>query len=244
MLKSILQKIGLSGKEADFYLLISKHKEITAGEISKISEESRTHIYDTLNKLLEKSLVTYVIKNNVKYFKAVNPQKLLDYLKEKQAKIKEEEKEVLKIIPKLKKLQTDFKKEIDNVEIYEGKEGIKTVMNDIIREGKNFITWGATTKVREYLPEFFIQKYLNERKRKKIVAKQLFTDLDGVLKSPFSINKKLPKEFASPTTTLVYGDKVSIWLWAEVPKVILIENKSLVKSYKKYFELLWKGAKK
>ena len=110
--------------------------------------------------------------------------------------------------------------------------------------GKNFIVWGATTKVREYLPDFFIQKYLNERKRGKIKARQLFTDFYGVLKSPLSENRKLSKEFASPTTTAVYGDNIAIFLWFEVPKVILIQNKDLARSYEKHFELMWKQAKK
>jgi len=241
VIKTTLLKIGLSEKEADFYLLIGKHKEITASEISKISGESRTHVYDTISKLLEKSLINYVVKNNVKFFKAVNPERLLDYLKEKEAKIKEEEKEILKIIPEIKKIKESLGKEETKIEIYEGKEGLKTVMNNILREGKDFVTWGATTKVNEYLPDFFIKKYLNERKRKKIRAKQLFTELYGVLKSPLSENRKLPKEFASPTTTAVYGNKVSIWLWMEIPKIILIENKDLASSYRKHFDLMWKS---
>jgi sugar-specific transcriptional regulator TrmB len=240
MVKETLLKIGLSDKEADLYLLIIKHNEITAGEISKITEESRTHTYDTLNKLLKKSLVTQVIKNNVRYFKAINPEKILDYLKEKETKLSEEKESVQKIIPELKKLQDQFSKDEVVIEVYEGKEGLKTVMNDIIKEGKDFVTWGATTKVRDYLPNFFIEKYLNERKKRNIKARQLFTDFYGVLETPLSENKKLPKEFASPATTLVYGDKVSIWMWLEIPRVVLIKNKELAKSYRQHFELMWK----
>lgn len=244
MLKTTLLKIGLSEKEADFYLLIIKHKEITASEISKISGESRTHTYDTLNKLIKKGLMTYVVKNNVKYFKAVGPQKLLDYLKEKETRIKEEEREVLKMIPEIKKIQAIVGKEETKIEIYEGKEGLKTILNDIIREGKDFVTWGASTRMKEYLPEFVVTKYLKEREREKIRAKQLFTDFYGVLKSPLSENRKLPKEFASPTTTVVYGNKVLIILWTEILKIILIENKDLANSYRKHFELMWKSASK
>jgi len=244
MLKTTLLNIGLSEKEVGFYLLIIQHREITAGEISKIRGGSRTHTYDTLNKLLDKSLVTYAIKNNIKYFKAIDPEKLLDFLKEKKEKIEQEEKEISKIIPEIKQLQEGFIKEEVKIEIFEGKEGLKTIMNDILKTKQNFIVWGATTKVREYLPDFFIQKYLNERKKEKIHAKQLFTDFYGVLKSPFSENRKLPKEFASPTTTAVYGNKVAIFLWFEIPKVILIENKDLAKSYEKHFELMWKQAKR
>jgi sugar-specific transcriptional regulator TrmB len=243
MEKSILLEIGLSEKEAEVYLLITKYNEITASKISKLMEESRTHVYDTLNKLLEKGLISYIIKDNAKYFKSINPERLLDYLKDKHEKIKAQEKKILKIIPELKKIQSTFKEDF-KIEVYEGKEGIKTIMNDILKEGKEAVVWGATSKVRDYVPDFFIEKYLNERKKKNIKARQLFTDFYGVLESPVSENRKLPKEFASPTTTMVYGDKVSIWFWLDIPRLILIQNKDLAKSYKKHFELMWAQAKK
>ncbi|MBU1199338.1 MAG: hypothetical protein KKF46_00090 [Nanoarchaeota archaeon] len=242
MLKETLKKIGLSKKEVDFYLLIMKHNEITASHISKISGESRTHIYDTIAKLSEKGLVSHVVKNNVKYFRATDSNKIIDYLEEKKSKINEEKRDVLQILPELKKIQKENPENI-RIEVYEGKEGIKTVMNDLIREGKNFVTWGATNKVKEYLPDFFINKYLNERKKKNIKAKQLFTDIHGILKTPLSENRKLPKEFATPTTTAVYGDKVTIWLWLEIPRVILIENPELATSYKQHFGLMWESVK-
>jgi sugar-specific transcriptional regulator TrmB len=245
MLKETLLKIGLSEKEADTFILIIKSGEITASELSKKGKESRTHIYDTINKLIKKGLIVYVIKNNIKYFKAADPKKLLDYLKEKEAKIKEEKQEILKIIPEIKKLQQEVsKKDETKIEVYEGAEGLKTVLNDIIREGKDFVTWGATSKIKDFVPDFVIERYLKEREKKKIRARQLFTDFYGVLKSPLSENRKLPKEFASPTTTLVYGNKVTIWLWLEIPKVILIENRDLANSYRKHFELMWKQAGK
>lgn len=243
MIKTTLLKIGLSEKEVDFYLLVLKHQEITASEIAKLSRESRTHIYDTLNKLIEKSFISYVIKNNIKYFKAVNPNKILDYLKEKEARIKEEEKDILNILPQLNKFKNSVEKDKTEIEIFEGKEGLKTIMNDILREGKEIVTWGATSKIKEYFPDFFIERYLNERKKKKIRARQLFTDFSGVLESSVSENRKLPKEFASPTTTIIYGNKVTIWFWTEIPKVILIENKDLANSYKKHFELMWESVK-
>ncbi|MBI1973130.1 hypothetical protein HYS50_03930 [Candidatus Woesearchaeota archaeon] len=242
-MKSTLLDIGLSEKEADTYLIIINHEEITASELSKLGKESRTHTYDTINNLIKKGIITYVVKSGVKFFKAANPERLLDFLKEKEAKIKVEGEKVAEIIPKLKEVQAKVSKDDTKIEVYEGKEGLKSLLNDIIREGKDFVTFGASTKVKEYLPEFVIKKYLNERKNNKIKSKQLFTDFYGVLESSLSENRKLPKEFAGPTTTLVYGEKVAIFLWTELPKIVLIINKDLAISYRNYFNLLWKITK-
>jgi len=67
----------------------------------------------------------------------------------------------------------------------------------------------------------------------------LFTEFYGVLESPLSENRKLPLEFASPTTTIVYGNKIGIVVWTEIIRIILITNNNLAKAYNKYFEIMW-----
>lgn len=95
--KEILKQIGLSDNESEVYLIVLKLNEALASNIAKQSKISRPHIYDNLNKLVEKGLITYVIKSNKKYFKAVNPDNLMDYLKEKEEDLKE-------ILPELQEL--------------------------------------------------------------------------------------------------------------------------------------------
>src|SRR3990167_2994588 len=85
----ILTKIGLTQRESDAYLALLKLKEALASEISKKTKESRSHLYDTLKSLIEKGLVSYVIKNGKKYFRPAPPEKLLDYIQEKQKLIEE-----------------------------------------------------------------------------------------------------------------------------------------------------------
>jgi len=55
--------------------------------------------------------------------------------------------------------------------------------------------------------------------------------------------KYLPKEFSSHTAINIYADKVAIILWEENPFAILIKNKSIAESYRKYFSLMWNIAK-
>src|SRR3989344_7186656 len=85
----ILTKIGLTQRESDAYLALLKLKEALASEISKKTKESRSHLYDTLKSLIEKGLVSYVIKNGKKYFRPSPPEKLLDYIQEKERTIKD-----------------------------------------------------------------------------------------------------------------------------------------------------------
>jgi sugar-specific transcriptional regulator TrmB len=129
--KEVLKELGLSDGETKVYLALLKLGPSTVNKITKITEQHRTTIYDFLEKLLNKGLVNYVIKNNVKYYKATHPNKLMDLLKEKEDNLKN-------IMPSLIDL-SKFQKEEVKVEVYKGKEGLKTVMLDVIRSGKEIV---------------------------------------------------------------------------------------------------------
>jgi len=87
--------------------------------------------------LLAKGLVNFVIKGGVKHYKATHPNKLVDYVKEK-------ETIVATLLPDLAKL-SEFSKDQLVVEVYEGVEGVKTLLNDVLREGKNKVIFGTGT---------------------------------------------------------------------------------------------------
>ena len=205
-----------------------------ASDIAKNSKMARPNVYDILNKLVKNGLASYIIKNNKRYFKPSDPQTLLENIKEK-------EHEFSSALPELKKMYAPLK-EKPKIEVYEGSEGIRTVLNDVINTKKELLVWGASARIAHYLP-VFTEKYVEERKRKKIKARQIYAEGTEVLKSPLSQFKKVGKEYAGPTTIAIYGDKVAIWIWGEVPMVVRIENKDVAKTYKDQFELSWKEIK-
>lgn len=239
--KEELMKIGLSNREADAYLTLLQLQEATVKEIADKTKESRTHLYDTLNNLINRGLVSYVIKNDTKYFHPAPPEKLLDYLKEK-------ENSVLGILPFLKELhKPKFKKPL--VEVYEDKEGMKTILNDLIRTKKEWIAIGSTGRGPQVLPSFFLERLHRERVKNKIKLKVLCNSTaEGKKRGkefsqyPLTEIKYLPKTHQSPTTIYVYGDKTAIFMWlaGEKPFAILIESAEVSKSFRSYFNLLWK----
>ena len=102
-----LERLGLHEAEIKVYLALLKRGLSTATQISQDTGLNRSHIYDKIDVLLEKGLISFVIKNNVKYFKASDPEKIIDYVKEIQENIQA-------ILPSLNELRTV-------VELYQGK---------------------------------------------------------------------------------------------------------------------------
>ena len=75
-----MKEIGLTKAEIDVYLILLKSEQMIASEITKQVQMQRPNVYDALERLIEKGLVNYVIKKNLKFFKATPPEKLRDYM--------------------------------------------------------------------------------------------------------------------------------------------------------------------
>src|SRR3990167_2672724 len=81
---SVLVSLGFSKLEAKTYLALLKAGPSTAASLAKKVEISRPNIYDALHQLIEHGLASYAIKNNKRFFQAAPPEKILDYLRERE----------------------------------------------------------------------------------------------------------------------------------------------------------------
>ncbi len=231
-----LQKIGLNLNEAKIYLALLKLGSSQAGKISKESQINRTTTYDGLERLIEKGLVAFVISANKKIFKPVAPERLLDQIKEK-------EKTMAEILPELKFLFKDSK-EKEESDIYKGRKGIRSILQDILNH-KKYVAFGSSGRFLEIMKHDF--EFFQKRKKElKINSRAILSESSRKteqVKIAHTKFKFILNEFASPTTTFVYGNKTAIIIWGDVPIATLIRSKEVADSYKKYFELLWKIAK-
>ena len=84
MYEDILSEIGFTKSEIALYFALLELGSSTTGPIIKKSKIASGKAYLILNKLIEKGIVTYYIKEGVKHFQAKDPERLLDYIKEKE----------------------------------------------------------------------------------------------------------------------------------------------------------------
>ncbi len=230
-----LQNIGLSEQESRVYLQLLKKKYQEASKIAKETKINRSVVYSVIRSLIDKGLVSYVIRNNVKYFIAANPKTLLDFLKDK-------EKILENILPKLSQIKEEEKGEVI-VEMYQGIKGGISVLKDIIRTGKDYVVLGEDGTFEKVVPEYskqFVRQLNEKRIRERILAKE---DISLVTSKKSEV-RYLPKEFQIPTVTTIYGNKVAIAIFTKPYYIILIKSKDLADSYKSFFNILWKIFKK
>ena len=222
MNKEILKEIGLTNTEIEVYLSLLEIGQSLASKISQKAKVERAVTYHTLENLIRKGIVSYVIKENRKYFSAAEPEKLHNLIKEKEDLLDE-------IMPELKKLKSSAEQEL-GIEVFRGKDGFKTVMEDLIREKEPYYIIGYTGKGTEIAPFWYI--HWNKRRAKNKVKRYLLIKegdekLDA-LNFPLTSVKVLPRELIqqSKSSIIVYGkNKVLLFLPLSTFAGIRIENK-------------------
>ena len=230
-IRATLEKAGLTGNESKIYLSLIELGPSLASEITKKANVHRRPVYDALDRLLEKGLISYLIKSGKKYFQVANPEKLLDFLKEK-------ENEIKMILPTLFETYNKKKPEV-LAEIYEGKNGLKTVMELILNDKGGWLTIGSTGKGQETL-QYYLEQFSKRReklgiKRKILTAStQKGIEYSKILKKQKFIDVRfLSKEIQNPQTIWIFGNKVAIILVSiEQPIIFLIDSKDISNSFK------------
>ncbi len=248
----ILEQIGFSKGEIKVYFALLELGQSTIGPISKKSEVTVSKVYPILEKLAKKGLSNYIIKSGTKYFEATSPKRIIEYLDEKNSLIKEEKEKIKELLPQFEAKQK-LSRERQNAEIYETYDGIRTLYNEILQvlqENKeDFIAF--TLGEEEYMHEeneYFFQEYDAKRRDFKIKVKLIGSQdqkdfLNKTTREDKNISiKYLP--YKLPTGIIIFGDKVATLVWREIPRAFVIQSKQVADSYKKFFEDMWRIAKR
>jgi sugar-specific transcriptional regulator TrmB len=235
----VLRKVGLAEGEIKVYGALL---ETGATSINSIHEKigiDRRNIYDILNKLIERGLVSYIKENGKRVFKATNPNKILNYIEEKKSNLEEIKKEIEKTLSSIEEVYNSKKEELF-AEIFKGQEGLKAVWDDLLNYDS--IYWiGSGMYVPKRFPAYW-EDWNKRRIKRKVDSHHLFRyeKRGEVSKKKFTDCKFLPKEFSgNPTVTVTYGNKVAQMLLGDNISVFVITSQELADNYKIYHKYLW-----
>lgn len=242
--ETILESIGLTKNEIKIYLALLELGSTPSGAIIKKTKIHTSKVYDGLERLAHKGLVTHVIIADTKHFKAVDPDRLIDFLNDKKNEIDLQEKEIKSILPELKLKQTLSKDETE-AEIFRGWKSMETVFNEGVKVmGKNDIWYvlGAYPGEDVERTDQLITKIIKKCEEKKMKWKVLYNEsarktFKYERESSITENRFLPQD--TPATINVYKDVTFIALWTKDPVAFRVRNKKVADSFKKYFEVMW-----
>lgn len=247
---SILEEIGLTKSEIKVYLALLETGPTTKSPLVKKSKISSSKIYEVTDKLIDKGLVSYFLKNKVKYFKAAPVSRIKHYLIEKQTKLKTQEKDLNALLPKLEANISQTLKSTQ-VELFEGWSGLETVFQEfinILKKGDIDYVIGASQGHHPEKTRQFFDKYTEKAARKGLKVKVIFNESSRkYFKSSQAKKHHIESRYIEQTTPSeinIYKENVAIIIWTEKPIIIIIRSKEAAHSFKQYFEVMWKIARK
>lgn len=234
-----LKEIGLSNGEIEVYSAVLN---LGISNLNKIQEKTgieRRNIYDVLNKLIEKGLVSYTIEKGKRTYQCTHPDKLLEEIKKKENSLKELENQ----IPDIKTLFSAKKPGI-RAEVFRGNESIKALMDEML-EYKETYWIGGNSGIEKTSLNFWFKHWMTRRiegKRWLYDLSDYGTSLENIKSSKKDYYEKqwLPKNLSSPMNVAIFGDKVAQILWSDQSFAFVLESKEIKESFMKYFEYFWK----
>ena len=232
---SILEDIGLSRGEIKVYLSLLETGLTKVGIIIEKSNLASSAVHNSINSLIEKGFVSYIKKGKIKYYKAVPPKQLIDFIEDKKNKI-------LQIIPELE-VKQKLEKDEQEAEIFEGIKGILRMLSLLIensKKGDEYLFFVINVEEKNEEIQKFFKQYDIKRKNKGLIIKGL---APKDLKNLF-IKRKLLRmrytNFPIPSNISICNEKIALFSWGEKPVGYLIKSKQISDMYKEFFNQIWR----
>jgi sugar-specific transcriptional regulator TrmB len=247
---SILKNYGLNRNDIAVYDALLRLGRSKTGPIIHGTDIVSSRVYESLRILVSRGLVSYQVKNNIKYYQAESPDQLID--------------EAGKNIGELKTLAKDIDSfsiplpSRNDANIFEGRHGFKMAFTQHIEHIKRgekvsiigfshraYLKGAGSRELRSFftnsdtlmMPKKAHARLLTERELMPILTKERIDS------SIYNI-KYLPSGYFGPCAVNISETEVLLSVWGESPIVFSIKNPTVVKTFQKNFDFLWGLAKK
>lgn len=243
-MKELLKQLGLEEKEIEIYLACLSKQFNTPTDIAKQSGIKRSTVYFYLEKLIDKGLITYNIRGTKKYIKALPVRStLLQYVKKNKENLSQQEKTIEKLpIDEIVRFQNNQ----TNVYSYEGRAGVKLVIDKILAEKKDIYWLGSIDTIlgvidEQRLYKFFTIKRMSQNTSafaltdKKILNYAKFSEMLG----NFRAFKFIDGDFKIPALLILFEGVICIISTEGSIKTVLIEDKLMYQIIYFLFHSYW-----
>jgi len=244
---SELIKLGFNKNEAKVYLALTRFGKADARMLIRETKFHKNIVYDNLEKLIDKGLVSFIVEGKKRLFQIASSKALVEYFEQEEKEIGNRKKEAEKITLEINKMAKSLPF-YQEATIFRGVNGVRSFYNSTLERGKDYSVFGAPRASVDTMGELFWVNYNVKRLKKKIAAKMIFNpslrNYGETIKNKFTEVRYFERDFEPMTETHIQGDEVGIIVWTKEPVLFLIRDKLFAQSYLRFFEKMWKQARK
>lgn len=238
----IFRELGFTEREIKVYVALLELGLTKVGPIAAKTKLQHSKVYDTLNKLIEKGLVSFIVISKTKHFQASDPNEILNLIEERKRRFKETLEEL--------RLKQKYAESKQIAIVHEGFKSFKAMFNRIADELKKGDSYWAFAFKEEYYSvsaSLFLKKFHQKLAEKKIDDRLLGSvKVKNEIKKSFEGNKNIKIRFTgneTPLGVIIIKDRVINLVWGERPTAVEITSEQIYNQYKKFFLELWNKSK-
>lgn len=233
-----LARIGLTGKPARFYIAALELGEASVQEVARKCGVTRTTAYALLEKLVQEGVVTQIQKQGRTHVVAENPDILLRNLDDRREALED-------LLPELKSLHAASATH-PRFRLYEGVEGIRTVLNTVLLAETDVLRGMLSMKELFEFPgekelNRFIEKRVETGKALRVIRAQS-EEVDSVWGTSDAELREVryaPTPAPLQMTTFIYDNQVAIISSKRENFGLIIESEGYANVQNTLFETLW-----
>jgi sugar-specific transcriptional regulator TrmB len=237
-LKDELREFGLDDKKARIYLALLELGQAKAHQIALKAKVARPTVYDLLEKLVEDGLVGAYEKHKVRYYIANDPEKIKRNLNDKLLAFGS-------LLPELKSIYNTLQTK-PKISFFEGIEGVKTVLEDVIMAKEKQIRGILSMHDLFKMPgKQFMDDYVARRVKLGYFLQVIRSKIKDVPETwptnPGELRqlRYAPAPMVFEMTTYIYDNKVGLISTARENFGMIIESPEYSQTMGYLFEALW-----
>lgn len=237
-LEDFLVDFSLTPKQAAVYVASLQLGAASVQDIAHTAELERTNIYDAVNELVTKGLMSITTSGKRKLFVAQEPAALKSVLNEK-------ERNLETVLPQLAMIYNDSNVK-PRMRYYPGIEGYRFVYEDsLTTKTKKLYGIFSSQDIWEVLGRPYADDMVARRAKKGIalrVIRSRAREKEKLYPSSLGDLRELrftPAGMDFPITTYVYDNKVMMLSSKRETFGLIIESADIATAHRHYFDALW-----
>ncbi|MFA5954147.1 MAG: helix-turn-helix domain-containing protein [Patescibacteria group bacterium] len=250
-IKRLLSLFHLKDIEMELFEKVLEDGIISATTLARETNITRTSVYDYLNRLKERGLVTQTLKGGVRKFCVESPEKIQMLLMEQEKNFASAREAIIDIKNAYGKNQARIR---PFLQLFEGRDELQQMMKDLLlyQNITVCVYWPILDIIKLLTPQF-LEEFHKERLKRNITLKTIWprTQVPSLKQHPFlkigNQNKRevrlAPKGVDFSLGYALYENKVRFISSSRESFGFIITSNEFAQMIKGQFDIIWENSK-
>lgn len=250
-IKNLLSLFNLKDVEMELFERILENGTISATELARGANITRTSVYDYLVRLKERGLITQTLKGGMRKYSVESPEKIQILLAEQENNLSAAQEAIIDVKNVYGKSQARLR---PLLQLFEGKEELQQMMKDLLLYQNITVQvyWPILDVIKLLTPQF-VEEFHRERVKRNITLKTIWprTQIPSLKQYPFlkiGIQDKREVRLAPEGVDFtlgyaLYENKVRFISSSRESFGFLITSNEFTQMMRGQFDIIWSNSK-